>query len=315
MLGAQTLEKILELPSDKVAQKMKKFFSTTFRRHGHRLCPFSTSSISDDIYWMEDFDSDEEVMEVTYLPVNMRCRISSVQYSSPSAENSKSESSALSEGQSSSSSNENLGSTLLIEDPCEEESDDDLSSTDSVMSDLSSALSETYIEGLNPLVDLAGELDTQIRNILWGKNLLENGMNPPPYHLQVPSLQNFNMAVNNIIPMNSVYGFEGRGGTQPFFPRQNVSSYNRAVHSRGRNRRQNNHSHEIQGKLWNANNFASVWPERRYGSGFYHSEGSSSNTTFPTAPPLTNIVFGSLGNPSVLNTTRRPPPAKTERRH
>ncbi|XP_047332795.1 uncharacterized protein LOC124936345 [Impatiens glandulifera] len=352
MLGAQTLEKILELPSDKVAQKLKKFFSTTFRRHGHRLCPFSTSSISEDIDWMEDFDSDEEVMEVTYLPVHMSCRISSVQYSSPSAENSKSESSALSEGQSSSTSNENLGSTLLIEDPCEEQSDDDLSSTDSVlsdlsstysvMSDLSSALSETYLESLNPLVDLAGEFDTQIRNLLCGKNRLENGMNRlengmnrlenrinrlengmnrlengmnplgwvlPPYPLQLPFQQNF-------IPMNSVYGFEGRVGTQPFFPRQNVSSYNRSVHSRWRNRKHNNHSLETPRKLKNDNNFASVRPpERRYGSGFYHSEGTSSNTTFPTAPPLTNIVFGSLGNPPVINTTRRPPPAKIEKRN
>lgn len=203
--GAKNLGQVLQSPSGEVVLGLKKFFSHTIRRHGHRIF-----------------------------------------------------------------TDENLGSSQLI----------------------GYGVSSTELDCRNPLANITGDFDTQIRNLLWAKNSLENIMYFParewvplfPYQAlslgmtaqSFPYQQNFFARLLN--RSNSI------GGTQPFIPRQNASLYTREK-PQSRHRRMNCETY--------------VQPERRYGTATpvdrpnpnkSHWEGaSSSNFTFPTAPTLKNM--------------------------
>ncbi|XP_047337858.1 uncharacterized protein LOC124941562 [Impatiens glandulifera] len=247
---------------------------------------------------------------------------SSSYFSGSSAENGKSSNnSALSEGKSSSvCSNDNLVSIM----PYSDENDDDDRSTDSGISDdMSSILSECLIldfretnsdddyvsredlETLNPLADLSGDFDSQIRNLLWGKRCLGTGIHPP-YHAPTKN-QSFTCNLNifpcsetSNQPMKFIYVFEEnkkQKGTEPFHPNLNGFSYRDRSAGRlsWRNPRSNSFGNQRQFKR------RQYWPEKNSTSSVLVTEKTKSeeshvingdvcNTTIPV-----NIIFGSLG--------------------
>lgn len=364
-LGARRLSAILTSPIDEAGEEIKKFFGNTLERHGDKFCPFSTlspsRSLTDETFSgdFSDYELEKEVGKITgrisgfYLPGDTSWRISSGNtsdcslssldliraphssyFSGSSAENGKSpdNNSALSEGKSSISSNENLVTLSRSHG-----NDEERSLTDSGVSDTSSTLSDCLIldfremnsdddmvredlEILNPLADLSGDYDGQIRNLLWGKRCLGTGILPPYNGLMAqsfacippttfPCTETSNQVGLN--PLNLVYVYEEnkrQRGTEPFHP--NVIGYpsrNRSFERTSwRNHKSSNfgnHQRQIRKHQWPENNPAApetvAEKKKSVEDGFLPSveESLARNGSVCNAIMPNSIIFGSLQFP------------------